>query len=382
MSADAAAPSKNPRSGHHGRQGMSRRSAPGTPPGLLVSHPEALAPVITVMAFGPGGIEEKRVAGPDEARAFVGEHRVAWIDVVGLADIRLIQRLGELFELHRLALEDAVNVHQRPKVEQYDDSLFLVARMPDFKGPLDTEQVSFFLGANYVLSFQERPGDCFDPVRSRLRSPQSRIREQGADYLLYALLDSVVDSYFPALEIYGERLATLEGKVLREPTPDHIREIHQMKRELMILRRAVWPKRDLLSTLLRETPANISERTVPYLRDCYDHTIQLMEIIETYRETASSLVDIYLSSVSTRMNEVMKVLTVIATIFIPLSFISGLYGMNFDTQISPFNMPELKWRFGYPLTLAVMASVAGFMLYYFYRKRWIWDGRPRRRRRK
>jgi magnesium transporter len=239
--------------------------------------------------------------------------------------------------------------------------------------PAITEQISMFLGERVLLTFQERPGDCFDPVRTRLRAARGQIRNRQIDYLAYTLLDAVIDGYFPVLEGLGERLEDLEDRVIAAPADLEVARIHEIRRELLTIRRAVWPQREMVNALTRESSHYVTDQTRPYLRDCYDHTIQLMDIIETYREIATGLVDVYLSSVSTRLNEVMKVLTIIATIFIPLSFITGLYGMNFDTAASPWNMPELAWYWGYPMALGLMAVVAAGLLYYFYRKGWLID---------
>jgi magnesium transporter len=228
-----------------------------------------------------------------------------------------------------------------------------------------------FLNDRILLTFQERPGDCFDLVRDRIRKRRGQIRNRGADYLTYALLDAVIDGYFPVLEACGERLETLETSVIAEPSRDQVVQVHDMKRDLLSLRRAVWPQREMVNALTRDSTAFVSDQTQVYLRDCYDHTVQLMDMVETYREIASGLLDIYLSSVGTKMNEIMKVLTIIATIFIPLSFIAGLYGMNFDPKASPWNMPELAWYWGYPVALALMLAVALGLLVYFRRKGWI-----------
>jgi magnesium transporter len=231
--------------------------------------------------------------------------------------------------------------------------------------------VSLFFGERYVVTFQEREGDCFEPVRNRIRRARGRLRENRPDYLAYALLDAVIDAYFPIVEAYGDRLEALEDRVLEEPTSDVVSEIHAVKRELSNIRRAVWPLRDVVNLLLREQHPLLREDTRLYLRDAYDHTIQLVELVESHREIASGLLDVYLSSVSNRMNEVMKVLTIIATIFIPLSFVAGLYGMNFDRQASAWNMPELSWDYGYPAALGVMLAIALGMLWFFRRKRWL-----------
>jgi magnesium transporter len=294
-----------------------------------------------------------------------------WVDVQGLANVELIRGLGERYGLHQLTIADIVNAHQRPKLERHDDHLFIVLRLPDRTEGLVTEQLSILLGRDFVLTFQERPGDCFDPVRERLRRPESPMRGRGVDYLAYALIDALVDSYFPLLESYGEQIEALEERVIARPEPARVVQIQRLRRELLEVRRALWPQREVLSALLREDTPCIAPGTRLFLRDCADHTAQLLDVVEIHREVSSGLLDLHLSSVSTRMNEIMKVLTIIATIFIPLGFIAGLYGMNFDTEISPFNMPELKWRFGYPFALALMLAVALGMLAYFWRKGWL-----------
>ena len=233
------------------------------------------------------------------------------------------------------------------------------------------EQFSLFLGPNFVLTFDEQPGDCFDPVRERVRRKHGRVREAGADYLAYALLDTIVDCYFPLLERYGEQLEDLEETIISQPNHTVVAAIHDIKRDLLSLRRAIWPQRETFNTLLRDKTPLLTDETRLHLRDCYDHTVQLIDLIETYRELGADLMDIYLSSVSNRTNETMRVLTVIATIFIPLTFIAGVYGMNFNAGTSPWNMPELGWYWGYPLVLGLMAMVAAGQLFFFWRKGWL-----------
>ncbi len=348
-----------------------RRAPPGASPGTLIADPSAAAPRIRLIAYGPDALEDHDVARVEELNSVIGEWPVTWINVDGLADLDLIRRLGELFGIHGLALEDVVNVHQRPKVEQYEDHAFIVTRMIHGEQAPESEQIALFLGEHFLLTFQERSGDCFDPVRERLRQRRGRIRERKADYLAYALLDAVIDGYFPVLEIYGERLENLEDAVTESPSGRQVGEIHAIKRDLLALRRVVWPQREMVNALTRDSSNFVTEGTLPYLRDCYDHTIQLMDLVETYREIASGLVDIYLSSVSARMNEVMKVLTIIATVFMPLGFIAGVYGMNFDRAASPWNMPELGWYWGYPFVLALMTGIAVGLVFYFRSKNWI-----------
>jgi len=358
-----------------------RRTPPGASPGTLTPDPTALRPAIRVIAYDGEHIEEREIADVEELESLVHARPVTWVNVDGLGDLDLIRRLGELFSVHRLALEDVVNLHQRAKVEEYEDHIFIAtrtiaARVVDGAPSLDTEQVTMFLGGDYLLTFHERPSDTFDPVRARLRQHLGRIREAGPDYLAYALLDAVIDGYFPVLERYGELVEELEDAAVSQPGAELVTQVHRAKRDLLTLRRAIWPQREMINTLIRDPSSLLSDHTRVYLRDCYDHTIQLMDMVETYREIGSGLIEIYLSSVSTRMNEVMKVLTIIATIFIPLGFIAGLYGMNFNPQASPWNMPELGWYWGYPSALGLMAAVALGLIVYFRLRGWLGGRRP------
>ena len=351
------------------------RPPAGSAPGTLTPDPKAKPPRIRVIAYGPESITEHPLREPDQIAELMGRSPVTWIDVDGLGDARIVGRIGELIGLHKLSLADVVHVNQRPKLEDYGNYLFLVARMPCGEadnGALATEQVSICLGPNFVVTFQERqiPGDCFDPVRDRLRRAIGRIRRSGADHLAYALLDAVIDAYFPVVEEIGERIDTLEEAVLGVPTPEVLQQIHRVRRDLIAVRRAAWPLREAVNTLLRDPSPLVADETRVYLRDCHDHTIQIIDLVESYRDLESALMDVYLSMVSYRLNEIMKVLTIIATIFIPLTFIVGLYGMNFDTS-SPWNMPELGWRYGYPAVLLVMAVIAGGMLVFFRRRGWL-----------
>jgi magnesium transporter len=360
---------------------ISRRSQPGAAPGTLITPPESTGPVIDALVYTKEEYSRYEQIGADEVQAVQEKRGVSWVDVTGLGDADVIENVAAVFGLHQLAIEDVLNLHQRPKVEEFEDHLFIVVRMVTELGSSETEQVSVFLGEGFVLSIQERPGDCLDPVRARAMSSTSRLRNHGADYLAYAIIDAVVDGFFPVLEQLGEEIEQLEDSIVTDPRPEFVEELHAIKRRLLGLRRAVWPLRELLGTLTRAEHKLLESDTQLYLRDCYDHSVQLMDLLETYRETASSLMDVYMSSVSTKLNETMKVLTIIATLFIPLSFIASLYGMNFDGGVSPWNMPELKWRFGYPLALGLMAACAITMLAYFWRNGWIgnWkrDGRKR-----
>lgn len=353
------------------RRSLTQLKPPGTPPGTLVTDPEAAQPVIQVLAYGPEEFVDRELADVDELSEYVGKWDVTWVNVDGLGDGAVLERVGELFGVHPLVLEDISHTRQRPKLEEYGSRLFMVGRMPLSGSPLATEQLSIFLGEDFVLTFQEQRGDVLDPVRVRLRNGRGKIRSMGADYLAYALLDALVDSYFPLLENYGEVLEELEDRSLTRPRPATMKEIHAVKQDLLSVRRVIWPLRDVLNGLLRDPSPLITDETRVYLRDCYDHAIGILDLTETYRELGSGLTDLYLSSVSNRMNEVMKVLTVIATIFIPLTFIAGVYGMNFNTVVSPFNMPELSWYMGYPFALGLMVVTAAFFVAYFRRRGWL-----------
>lgn len=344
---------------------------PGTVPGTLVAQPDAEAePVqIRMISYDPDRIEERSVRAADIPSLAVPDRGVLWLDIWGISDPGVVKAVGDRFGFHPLALEDVLNVPQRPKVDRYEGHLLVVLREVPYRMP--SEQMSLFLADRVVVTFQERPGDPFDPIRDRLRRGLGSIRSQRADYLLYLLCDAVVDSLFPTLEKLGDEVESLEETVIRSPSPEMLREIRGVKRLLLEVRRSAWPARDAVNELLREESGLITPGTRVFLRDCYDHTIQVMDMVETFREMASNLVDEYISSVSHRMNEIMKVLTIVATIFIPLTFIAGIYGMNFDPQASPYNMPELGWRYGYPAVLAVMAAAAAGMLLYFRRKKWL-----------
>jgi magnesium transporter len=357
-----------------------RRAAPGSPPGLVLTDPEQPAPTIHVIAYGNGDVLERNVASADAAHAIVGQQPLTWINVEGLGDARVIERLGELLGLHRLALEDTVNVHQRAKVEDYGEVLFVVLRMvhgiEESGNPrCGTEQLSLYIGPNWLLTFQEgHPGDSFDRVRTRIREGSGKMRQLGTDYLAYALIDAVIDNYYPVLEVYAERLDELEELVVDSSRREVFNRLHEVKADLLILRRAIWPLRDGISLLARGEHPRISDHTRLFLRDCYDHVVQVVELVETYRELTADLRDLHMSSISNRINETMRVLTIISTIFIPLTFIAGIYGMNFDYSASPLNMPELHWYFGYPLALLLMAATSAGMLIFFYRQGWTFRG--------
>lgn len=362
------------RRNHRRKSAFRRRTAPGASPGTLVAEPGAPKPVVRLMAYGPQGCVERELRTPgdiDQIPQFLDQYPVTWVNVDGLGDAEVVARLGRILRLHPLALEDVLNTHQRSKVEQYGDHLFIVARLVEGGANFDTDQLGMFLGQRFVLTFQHLAGDCLDPLRERIRAGRGIVRSSGPDYLAYAVLDGVVDSYFPILETFGEEIETLETAIINREDGNVISRIHDVKSKLLVLRRAIWPLREALHVLVRDPIPLIREDTRIYLRDCSDHTFQIIDLLETYRELASDLMELYHSSISNRMNEVMQVLTVIATIFIPLTFIVGVYGMNFDTQASPWNMPELKWYWGYPVVWAVMLAVTGGLMLAFYRKGWL-----------
>lgn len=351
-----------------------RRTAPGTAPGTL-DHGQDASPRplrLSVVDYRKQEFEEHDNLTVAEARPYFASPRNTWLHLQGDPSPDELRAIGDAYSLHPLALEDVRNGGQRTKIEDYAEQKFIVLRHPVLRDDvLDTEQVSIFLGKNFIVSFHNGEDDIFRPIRERLRkNPEGRLRRFECDYLLYALIDLIVDSSFPVLETIGEQLETLEDEVLEKPTRNILDQIHLMKRELILLRRAQWPQREMLNSLLRDDHEFISDDTKVFFRDCYDHTIQVMDLVESYREMSSGLLDVYLSSISNRMNDVMKVLTVIATIFIPLSFLAGVYGMNFDTAASPWNMPELGWRLGYPGFWLLAVAIAGGMLLLFRRKGW------------
>ena len=354
------------------KRGVTRRvrEQAGQPPGtpLFIGERKMEQAQLSYMRYNENLYEEKEAATPEECAELCRSSDVVWINLVGIHDENLVEELGDISRLHPLTIEDIVNTLQRPKFEDFTSYIFLVLKMhsyPGENGGMDTEQVSLILGKNFVMTFQEKPGDVFDQVRERIRAGRGRIRKSGADYLAYALMDAVVDSYFLILETLGDQIEEVEDLVILEPEPETIQEIHRFKRAMLFMRRTVWPLREEISLLEKSGSELVADSTNIFLRNLYDHTIQVIDTTETYRDIISGMHDTYLSSVSNRMNEVMKVLTIIATIFIPLTFIGGVYGMNFRY------MPELEWKYGYFITLGLMLVVAAVMVLYFRRKKWI-----------
>lgn len=351
-----------------------RFAPPGTSPGTLHAPPDAPATAarLEVFHYDADHLEEAVVAEAEELARFRDAPGITWINLVGVHDVGSLSWLGEAFGLHPLALEDVLHVGQRPKQEEYENHLFIVLRRVTLgKDGIENEQISLFLGKDFVITCQERPGDDFEPVRERLRQGRGRVRRSPADYLAYALLDAVVDQFFPLLEHYGEELEDVEDELIDSPSHATLADIHRCRKELLMMRRTAWPQREVIAGLERHESPLIRKETRIYLRDCYDHCVQILDILESYRDMATGMLDVYLSSVSNRMNEVMKALTVMASIFIPLTFLAGIYGMNFDTKAGPWNMPELGWQWGYPAFWAVTVVVGGGLVWYFRRKDWL-----------
>lgn len=352
-----------------------RYHPPGTSPGTLAQHEYILRTPLKILLsdYTDFDYHEQTLLSPEECKIYLEKETITWIHFQGDVEPETMHELGEIFDLHHLALEDVINTGQRPKIDEYEENLFIVISYPIFdleNKNLTLEQISLFIGSNYVISFHPGDIDIFEPVRLRLRNHTGRIRSRGSDYLTYALIDMVIDEGYPVLEWLGDEIEQLEDELLEAPTNNSLHKLHQIKRTLILLRRMLWPQRDVLSRLVRNDNILISENNRFYFNDCYDHTIQIMELNETYRDMVTGLMEIYLSKVSFRLNEIMRVLTVIATIFIPLTFIVGLYGMNFSNDNSPWAMPELRWYYGYPIVWGVMIGVVAGMLFYFKKKKW------------
>ena len=347
-----------------------RSKKTGLPPGTLVHVGEKKTDKarITIIDFDKERFQEKEVEAIEECFPFKDEPTVTWINIDGIHDIGIIEKIGKHFGIHPLILEDVLNTAHRPKMEDLGDYIFILLKMLHFdehEKEIKIEQVSLILGKNFVISFQERKGDVFNPIRERIRNCKGRIRKMGGDYLAYSLVDAIVDNYFIILEKIGEEVEFLEEELVGDPGPETLHKIHGLKKEMIFLRKSVWPLREVINALKRGESPLINESTEIYLKDVYDHTIQVIDTIETFRDVISGMLDTYLSVASNKMNEVMKVLTIIATIFIPLTFIAGIYGMNFE------HMPELKWYWGYFMVWFVMTIVAVLMVFYFKKKRWL-----------
>ncbi|MEW6388576.1 MAG: magnesium/cobalt transporter CorA [Thermodesulfobacteriota bacterium] len=342
----------------------------GLPPGSLVyagDKPDRKLKV-TILEFDEQECREREVSSFAECLMLDNPQTVTWLNVDGLQHLEDLKNLGECLNLHPLLMEDILSTDQRPKLDEWPNHLYLTLRMlfyNETSDHLDTEQLNLIIGSNYVITLHESDADLFDTIRSRIKSGQTRIRKSGADYLAYTILDLIVDNYFVILERFGETIEDLEEELVTRPVPGTLADLHKLKRDMIILRKSVWPLREVISKLERRESPLIKESTGIYLKDVYDHIIQVIDTIESFRDMLSGMLDIYLSSVSNKLNEIMKVLTIIATIFIPLTFVAGVYGMNFKY------MPELQWHYGYYMSLALMALIAGIMLLFFKKKKWL-----------
>jgi magnesium transporter len=353
------------------RGSLRRPDVLGAAPGTVKVDPHAPQPVITVIAYGPDRYHEQQVTSVEELNGLLNQAPMTWINVDGLGNADVIHHLGKIFHLHPLALEDVVNTHQRSKCDDFGDVLFCVARMVQGP-PLLSEQISFFITAKVLITFQEEvKGDSLEPVRERLRQNRGRIRHTGPDYLLYELLDAVIEGYFPLLEKYGDVLDDLDREAHDPQIGYKLGDIHRLRTDLLHLRRVIWPHRDALQSLLRGGHKQISTETLLYLRDCYDHVAQLIDIMEIYRENCTDLRDFIYSKLSNRTNEIMRMLTIISTLFLPMTFIAGVYGMNFD------HMPELHWKYGYAFSLVLMGMVGIGFTAFFWRRGWLRSSEPK-----
>lgn len=352
-----------------------RRGRPGAPPGTLAPRADAAPSTIEVIAFGPDGVFETAPADADAARVDAARGRLALVVVTGVEDHALLASFGELFGLHRLAVEDVANTHQRPKFDEYEDQDFVALRVPDADGRA-TRQLCLFVAPGRVLCFLERPLPALEAVRERIRQRRPRLMEGGSDYLAYVIIDLIVDLHFPVVEEHERRVDEQEDAIFADPRQVDVAVIHELKRDLAAWHRLAWQTRDVIVRMLGEEIPTLGQTTRLHLRDCLDHARQLVDLTEAARDRAAGLLDLYLSVMSNRMNEIMRVLTVIATIFMPLSFIAGVYGMNFDTGASRWNMPELGWAWGYVFAVGLMAATAAGLLYYFRRQGWF-GGRGR-----
>ena len=317
--------------------------------------------VVTIFNYDEHQFEEKKIESIDELKLLKEKAQTLWVNIAGLHDITLIEKACEIFGVHSLVMEDILNVNHSPKIEEHDDFLFLILKLIDFnksKHEFNIEQISIVLGKNYVITFQENTGDVFDVIRERIRTAKGRIRKAGPDYLMYRLLDSIVDNYFITLEYVDDKIEFVEEKLLDNSDESFLKEIHNLRKDILKLRRAVYPMRDMTYYLQKGENPLIQKATLMFTRDLYDHIANNIETIENYREIINGVLEVHLTNASHRMNQVIKLLTMISTIFIPLTFIVGIYGMNFNTEVSIFNMPELNWKFGYLFVMFIMIAIA------------------------
>lgn len=348
-------------------RGAPQRPPPGSKPGTLKRHPSAKKTKIVLTIYDKANINIEKINEASELSQVLTleKDKTVWINVIGLGNLNSIKEIGEIFSLHPLILEDVVHVYQRPKIEHFDNGMFVAARLKLTEPNLKDEQISFFLGDHFVISFLETGSLFFEKIIERLNNPHSTLRHSKADYLFYELLDTTVDSYFPMLQIYSDAIDKLEDDIILKPNTNELSHIHNLRQNIIRLKRDAWSQRNALGELYRNEKQFISAKTSLYFRDCYDHTVQIIDLTENSLDRSASLIDIYLSSNSQRLNEIMKVLTIIATIFMPLSFFAGIWGMNF------VNMPELEWKYGYQMAMGVMVLVAALLVYYFWKQGWI-----------
>ncbi len=360
-----------------------RRAPPGSAPGVINLPDDAVKLSLHSIVYDQNSINESDLSSISEIRTQLqnSPDKIHWFDVKGFGNKLFLEQLADFFGIHRLQLEDVVNVYQRPKVEEYQGHLFFIARvLRDQPGGFTNDQLSIFLSKNFIITFQDKYDDILDPVRNRLRMGKGFLRRMGADYLAYSVMDVVVDNYYPILEKMGDSLDDLQDELIANPSRDALNRILQKKRDLVSLRRIIWTERDKMNDILRSSFTEISDATKVFFRDTYDHCIQLLDLVESYKEVTASLMDVYQSSVSNKLNQVMKVLTIISTIFIPLTFIVGLYGMNFQRHDPvtgrdlPLNMPELYTPHGYLVVCIVMVLIVIFQLIFFYKKGWLTKG--------
>lgn len=341
----------------------------GLSPGTLLHVGEKRQETVklTLLNYDTDQVTEREIDSIREALPLLNATAVTWINIEGLNRLKVFESIGEHFGIHVLTLEDILNTTHRPKYEDFETYLFFVAKTLSVSTHSDfrTEQVSLILGSNFLISIQEKTGNIFDTVRDRIHRSKGRIRKGGGDYLAYALIDVIVDQYFVVLEDLEEKIDQLEEELFEEPDPDTLRRIHVLKQKIILLRKQIWPMRDAVNSLARSESELVSDKTIIFINDVHDHVVKIIDTIELYRDTLSSLMDLYLSTLSNRMNEVMKVLTMIATIFIPLSFVAGVYGMNFKF------MPELEWEMGYWAVWGLMIGIAGALILFFKKKKWI-----------
>lgn len=345
---------------------------PGTP--VHVGEKKVEEVRITIIDYDKDSLEIREAVTVEECFAYKDKPSVTWINITGLHEVSNIEKLGTHYSLHSLVLEDILNTEQRPKMDVFDDQVFIVLKIQTYNNKtrmIEVEQISIVLGKNHVITFQERESIIVETIRKRIRSNLGRVRKASADYLSYTIIDAIVDSYFKVLEGIGEEIEIIEDEVVRSPDAMTMQKIHFLRKEIIFLRKSVWPLREIINRLDRDESSLFKKTTKIYLKDLYDHTIQVIETVETYRDIISGMLDLYLSTINNKMNEIMKILTVFASIFIPLTFITGIYGMNFNPEKSPLNMPELNWYLGYPFALGLMSAISIAIIIYFKRKKWL-----------